>query len=560
MTDRKIDHVVLLMLENRSFDHMLGFLDHPSAEFARLRPGQYPNPRNPADVTSPATGVSADATYALDVDPPHSHKSVMEQVDLRLGARARMDGFVSAYVREASGKGERTIVHWWRLGGLGVLVIGLGVSAARRVFGGSRRVWLAAAAALTGALTWLLVRAKRSVDDPGSTEVGADVMRCMAPERIPVLTTLAKEFAVCTRWHCSVPGETWPNRNFVHAATSEQTVDIEIGLYDSPTVFDTLERHGATWRVYHHGRAHLWVFRNLWRGKRMARWHPMSSFEGHVAAGDLAAYSFIEPDHEGSDSNSQHPGNNGPETGGLDFVRGEELIAQVYDVLRRHPEVFAKTLLVITYDEHGGLFDHVPPPRPVPAPAPIRRERLTLARLSRLFVSLFLERKSMRFRFRMLGPRVPAVVVSPLIPAGTVDVVVRDHCSVMATLRRLFAPGAAPLTARDEWAPAFDDLASLDLPRQDGELPDVTPPRREVVAPRSMAAASVQPAAGAQPDEFARQLDAVTGLVDAELDARGVPRTAPGVAPVGVAPGIDHDDETVRRFRLAAEEARQGEG
>jgi phospholipase C len=561
MTDRNIDHVVVLMLENRSFDHMLGFLDHPRADFPRLEPGQYPNRRNPADPTSPAAGVSADAAYTLEVDPPHSHKSVMEQLNLRRGTRAQMDGFVAAYVRKASGNDERPVVHWWRLAGLGGLVIGVVVCLFRRLLGGTGRVWSLVTASLGGAMSWLLVRAKRKIDNPESTEVGADVMRCMAPERIPVLATLAKEFAVCTRWHCSVPGETWPNRNFVHAATSEQTVDIELGLYESPTIFDTLERHGATWRVYHDGRAHLWAFRNLWHGARIARWDSMSSFEDHAAKGDLAAYSFIEPDHQGSDSSSQHPGNNGPETGGLDFVRGEQLTAYVYDVLRRHPEVFARTLLVITYDEHGGLFDHVPPPRRVPAPAPLRRERLTLARLTRLFVAFFIERRSARFRFRMLGPRVPAVVVSPLIPAGTVDSDVRDHCSVTATLRHVFAPGAPSLTARDEWARPLDHLASLAVPRGDSELPHVSPPPPETTPTTDRPMTPVPPSAptAGEPDEFTRQLEVVARLVDAELDAMGVhaPGTPPGIEPAGVWPGMDHEDETVRRFRLAAEEARQ---
>lgn len=559
MTNRKIEHVVVLMLENRSFDHMLGFLDHPNVAFPRLMPGQYPNRRNPADPTSPATGVSDDAAYDLDVDPPHSHKSAMEQLNLRMGRQARMDGFVAAYVRKASGKEERPVVHWWRLGGLGLTLIGLVTALIRRLFGGSRRAWVVVRAALAGGLALVLVRAKRKVDDPEAAEVGADVMRCMAPERIPVLTTLAKQFAVCTNWHCSVPGETWPNRNFVHAATSEDTVDIELGLYDSPTIFDTLERHGASWRVYHDGRAQLWAFRKLWTGPRIARWEAISRFEEHVAGGELAAYSFIEPDHQGDDSNSQHPGNNPPQSGGADFVRGEELVAHIYEVLRRHPEVFEKTLLVVTYDEHGGLFDHVPPPRGVPAPKPMRRKPLSFGLLSRRFAALFIEHRSTRFPFRMLGPRVPTVVVSPLVPAATIDGGLHDHTSVVATLRHLFAPDAAPLTARDAWATTFHHLASLDQPRGGADLPDVSPPPRR---PPATAAPSRQPslvAQGPAPGELSRQLDELAGLVSAELDAMGVgiaPTLPGGVVPAADALRADGGDETLRRFRLAAEQAR----
>jgi len=553
---------VVLMLENRSFDHMLGFLDHPDQSFPRLRAGEHPNRRNPADPGSPATGVSADATYTLAVDPPHSHKSAMEQLNLRIGRRARMDGFVAAYVRKASGNDERPVIHWWRLGVLGLAVVATATSASRRFVGGSRPTWLVVRAALAGALTWRLVQAKRRIDDPPSnevaTEVGADVMRCMAPERVPVLATLAKEFAVCTNWHCSVPGETWPNRNFLHAATSERTVDIELGFYDSPTIFDTLEEHGASWRVYHDGRAHLWAFRNLWRGSRIGRWEPTSTFEEHVAGGDLAAYSFIEPDHQGGDSNSQHPGNNGPEKAGVDFVRAEELIAHVYDVLRRHPQAFEKTLLVITYDEHGGLFDHVPPPHPVPAPPPLKRERLSLAMLSRRFVAFFIERRSPRFGFRLLGPRVPTVIISPLIPVGTIDHQVHDHTSVVSTLRSLFAPGAQPLTARDEWAATFDHLASLGEPRRGADMPEVAAPPRST-APSPAAVRPMVPGLSA-PDEFSHQLDQLGDLVSSELEPRGVAGSGAPAGSASPAGRSEQGDEAVRRFRNAAAEARQSGG
>ncbi|MDQ3678967.1 MAG: alkaline phosphatase family protein [Actinomycetota bacterium] len=559
MADGRIEHVVLLMLENRSFDHMFGFLDHPGHDFPRLQVGDHPNRLNPADPASPATGVSADATYTLDVDPPHSHKSAMEQINLRMGRRAQMDGFLSAHVRKASGNEERPIVHWWRVAALALAVMGLLLSALRRLLGGRRRLWLSLYAALSGALSLALRRAKRSVDNPRATKVDAEVMRCMSPGSIPVLATLAKEFAVCTRWHCSVPGETWPNRNFVHAATSDQTVDIELGFYDSATIFDVLERHGASWRVYHDGRAHLWAFRNLWRGKRIARWEPMASFEEHVANGDLAAYSFIEPDHQGVDSNSQHPGNNKTGTGGVDFVRGEELTAHIYDVLERHPEVFAKTLFVVTYDEHGGLFDHEPPPLRVPAPAPMRKDPLSLGLLSRRAVSFFVERRSTRFGFRMLGPRVPAVVVSPLIPAGTVDDRLYEHSSVVATLRHLFAPGALPLTARDEWAATFDHLATLDEPRQAQDLPHVSPP--VPAAPPPLAPPPPSGPMAPSSDEFARQLEVLAQGVSSELDAMNIPTVT---VPDGRRPlsgtGAGAGDETVGRFRLAAEEARQGGG
>jgi phospholipase C len=172
-------------------------------------------------------------------------------------------------------------------------------------------------------------------------------------------------------------------------------------------------------------------------------------------------------------SNNQHPGNNlvsnseyddftGTDT---DFDRAERLIAWTYETLRSKPDVFAKTLLLITYDEHGGLYDHVPPPSGVPSPGGHRR--LVASSWRWLF-----HRKAKAFDFTMLGPRVPAVVVSPLVRAGSISSTVRDHASVPATLRALFAPDAKPLTPRDAWAAPFHTFLTLDAPRND--LPDLS--------------------------------------------------------------------------------------
>lgn len=127
--------------------------------------------------------------------------------------------------------------------------------------------------------------------------------------------------------------------------------------------------------------------------------------------------------------------------GDTDFARAEVLIAEVYEALRARPEVFERSLLIITYDEHGCFYDHVPPPTGVPSPGDPRNW------LGRLIGGL-IHKKSASFDFTMLGPRVPAVVVSPYVAAGTIDDSVRDHASVPATLRAVFASDARPLTRR----------------------------------------------------------------------------------------------------------------
>jgi phospholipase C len=125
-----------------------------------------------------------------------------------------------------------------------------------------------------------------------------------------------------------VPGETWPNRNYAHAATSDSTVNIEAGFYYDPTIFELLAKHGSTWRIYYDGPPKVWYFRRLWRTRtifdfllrrkaKIGNWFEFPAFLEHVAAGDLATYSFIEPAHNRFGSppgaprrtNSQHPGN-----------------------------------------------------------------------------------------------------------------------------------------------------------------------------------------------------------------------------------------------------------
>jgi len=332
-----------------------------------------------------------------------------------------------------------------------------------------------------------------------------------------------------------VPGETWPNRNFLHAATSDGETDIEIRGYTNPTIFELLERNNADWRIYFDDTPQVWAFPALWdRADRHRNWYLSEKFAEHVAANNLPEYSFIEPNHhpplhfldhnpnggpEASDS--QHPENNLVSNTAYDtfnaatdtdFARGESLIATIYEALRANPELFARTMLVITYDEHGGLYDHVPPPTGVSASDDGRGPGGSV-----LYV--IWHRKAKSFDFTMLGPRIPAVIVSPLIEAGTIDHRVHDHASVPATLRALFAPRAKPLTRWDAWATPFHNLASRDTPRTD--LPDLSAYRREAPAPALAATAEAVAATTAAPDtspdavipdyyqEFLKQADAV---------------------------------------------------
>jgi phospholipase C len=480
-----IEHLVVLMLENRSFDHMLGFLDHPDARFHRLGddPEAYSNLDDPLDPNSPRTCVSDDAGHTTEVNPPHSQTAVMEQMGVRADGVPRMDGFIAACGRHTS-TGQR------------------------------------------------------------------EVMRCMAPAKVPVLSTLAQEFAVCTNWFASVPGETWPNRTFAHCATAEKSVNVLMRFYLAPTVFELLEPE-ATWSIYFDGRCQSWAFPALWATKeRRARWRQVSAFEDDVSSGRLAHYVFIEPDQFEADSRCQHPSNNRPETAGADFLRAEQLIAYLYDVLKANPDIFDRTLLVILHDEHGGFYDHVPPPTDVPAPPPLEHSRPPSPSQGQLQRPL-----------GMLGPRVPAVVVSPRIPPGTLDDETHDHSSVVATARALFSPHSSPLTPRDAAAKTFHHLATLETGRRGSELPEVRP----LALP-----------AGAVPGDIPRRLDDefttllrfLGGRVKRELARMLASGSREEPAAESIAQRVDDDDlelpapaedddDVVELFREAADEARR---
>jgi phospholipase C len=478
---------VLLMLENRSFDHMLGYLPHPDRDFNGLRNGVYVNMSSGPDGLVPIP-VSDTGTPDL-VDPDHSHMGVVEQLE-GFGGVEINGGFVKNYAEFR--------------------------------------------------------------DDPA---VGPLVMQCLNPQSAcPILAELALQFAVCHAWNCSVQGETWPNRNFAHAATSDGEADIDFGFYYDKTIFEQLASAKATWRIYHDGPAQAWFFRKLWRRRtiidfllnrtpKIGNWYEQADFYEHVTNHCLPSYSFIEPAHMtlGSDigdprqTNSQHPHNNARNAD--DFYAGETLIKNIFEALASEPDVFAKTLFLITYDEHGGLYDHMPPPPAKPPGDPVwRGPTRWIAGIIRNMVGGLQGRpRAMPCDFKHRGVRVPAVLISPWIRPGTLVNKDLEHASIPKTLRALFAPGLPPLTHRDgdKDLNTFLDVVTNDplpTPRRrpgdpDGDsqyaLPDLSalapalhrPVGRDVVAPTL---------ATPEPSRVDEQLLALSNRVSDKLSSKPV--------------------------------------
>jgi phospholipase C len=286
-------------------------------------------------------------------------------------------------------------------------------------------------------------------------------MGCFTPAALPVLSALATGYAVCDQWFASVPTETLPNRAFTCAGTSQGHMDDKTHTFTSPTIFGLLEAAGLGWSVYGYDEEPLTkdTFTQI-SSAAASHFGQFTDFQAAAAAGTLPPYVFLEPSWS-TTGNSQHPN--------YDVALGEQLIHDVYEALRAGPG-WPGTLLVITYDEHGGCFDHVPPPWGAVPPDSTVADNAS----------------GPPFGFDRFGVRVPAVLVSPLIAPGTVYRVPAggtplDHTSILKTVEQRW--NLAALTARDAAAPGFGDVLTLAAPRTDDVLAGITIPVASGPAP-----------------------------------------------------------------------------
>lgn len=377
----RIDHFIVMMLENRSFDHVLGFMRTPGYPIDGLQ-GDESNAANPNDAASPRYTVTRDAAYSdPPLDPGHSFNpaAVTQMFGLSKTARQELTWFPDMP------PANNGYVYDYQ----------------QRVLGNP-----------------------------------ADIMKCFAPERLPVLTTLAREFAVCDKWFSSAPGATCPNRRFVHSATSDGYLGGTQKVSASRTIFELLKTRGLGGTVYFHDVPQSLTMLSL---LAHAKFKPIKDFWNDLERGALPHYTFIEPryfNYGDVRANDQHPSN--------DMHEGEKLIASIYNAVRCST-LWEKTAIVITYDESGGTYDHAPAPKTVNPDGKIGQDDDE-------------DGKLIKFNFDRLGARVPAIVISPLIPRMTIDSRVHDHTAILALLEKRF--GLPALTERDKWA-ADNDLSSL---------------------------------------------------------------------------------------------------
>jgi phospholipase C len=287
------------------------------------------------------------------------------------------------------------------------------------------------------------------------------IMKCMGQSVIPVLSTLAKRSAVCDRWFSSVPGPSFPNRAFVHAATSIGRVDSFVSGYLAipKTIHELLNENGVTARIYYHDSTVALTFRGL--QQKPGFFGTFEDFLETCKNGSLPTYAFIEPRYSDHTENGiRRPAND--EHADHDMAAGEQLIRDVYQAIRSNKALWERSVLVITYSQHGGFYDHVVPPATVsPDGVVAQNPGQGVATIP-------------RFSFTRLGVRVPAVIISPYIEPASIDHTVYDHTSVIATARKLFLAKSAAtnyLTDRDRLANTFDHLLTRSTPRTDNALP-----------------------------------------------------------------------------------------
>jgi phospholipase C len=356
-----IDTFVVLMMENRSFDHYFGSL--------RLAEGRTDVDGLTGSEVNPAPGGSMVAVHRLDdftpADPPHGWDACHEQWN-----NGANDGFVRAH--------------------------------------------------------------------EGSSQ--NDVMGFHVREQLPQMYALADRAAVCQRWFSSVMGPTWPNRFYLHGATSHGNKS-NLPAFNFRSIFDVLAEAGLSHKNYFHDVA--WATGGYFKLTGNA---PVEDFFSDAAAGQLPNFSIIDPQFFGNGANDDHPDH--------DIRLGQALIASVVNALGQSPQ-WNRCMLVITYDEHGGFYDHVPPPL-----ATDEREE-----------------------FRQLGFRVPSIVVGPTARRGAMIGTKLEHVSVLKTITRRF--GLPALNQRVTDASDLSvciDPAYLGNPQPAPTLPPVAMSRAAVRA------------------------------------------------------------------------------
>ena len=333
----EIEHIVVLMMENHSFDNLLGMVPHQvrgrgSVDGLRVVGGNVVN-FNPDANGSPIVARRATSPCQLSGKPSQSWNASHEAYDNGLN-----DGFVGASAPVA--------MEYWD------------------------------------------------------------------KHDLPFTYSLVEHFPIGDRHFSSLLGQTWPNRSYLFAATSTGMINDIIAPAPPPhgTIWDRLDHHHIGWAIYYEPPSYpsFELVPGSDTPARASRVKHFGRFLSDVAAGKLRQFTFLDPNYETtSEENPQ------------DIQLGERYIGQVVKALMQAP-TWKQTALFITYDEHGGYYDHVPPPPAIPPDG----------------VAPVLAPGDVPAGFDRYGFRVPMIVVSPWARARYVSHTIEDHTSITAFIER----------------------------------------------------------------------------------------------------------------------------
>jgi len=418
----QIDHFIVVMFENRSFDNLLGHLPHlPDTEGIRDRHIELSYPGGAVTVAP------SDDFRAPIPDPGEAFGSINVQIYGRYDPPSNADrqpySLMPDYFEapfNAPGPDEQPTMD-------------------------------GAALDFYNVFRWEKER------EPTAEEMQS-IGAVFTPATAPVINALAGEYAVFTRWFCEAPTCTTPNRNFFFCGTNGGRLDNQFIVnygwdFELPSIFTLFEDKGLDWATYidpsqkvSMAALSLGGFRHrqLWKDHTRSK----ERFFEDCASGDLPAFSWVEPCMLFGDLEDYHPP--------TDIRTGEAFLAEVYNAVRSSP-AWERTALLVLFDEGGGCYDHVAPPSATPD-GTVSREGFT---------------------FDRFGIRVPAILVSAYTDRSTVITDTFHHTSFLASMRTRFDLGG-PLTPRDASAPLLDPAFTRDTPRPD--TPDrIEPPSLEGV-------------------------------------------------------------------------------
>ena len=368
------DHIVLVMMENRSFDHFMGWLPGANGRQAGV---SYLDPAGDRHSTHPLapdfTGCPLASPFK---DPDHEYDGARIQYD-----SGKMDGFLL---------------------------------------------------------------------DPANDTFAIGYYR--EPD-LPFYSALARNYTTLDNYFCSILGPTFPNRVFQHAAQTDRLTN-STTMSTLPTIWDKLSSAGVTGKYYYSNLPFL----AIWGAKYLPISAPITQFFSDAAAGSLPAFSFVDPRYTVTDDgtgNDDHPH--------ADIRAGDAFLAQLFQAVAASPQ-WSRTIFIVNFDEWGGFFDHVPPPRAI-APNGIDTDLVNGKAL--------------------LGFRVPTVVASPFTRGNPshprVNHGVYDHTSVLKLVESRW--GLSPLTARDAGSDVGNLFSALNVKSPVTAVPALPSPAAPVPVP-----------------------------------------------------------------------------